>query len=80
MIAGFIRERLRREPFEAFIIRPGSGEALRVASPDFAVMMKSEIFVAAPNSDRWSQIPVLGIVGLESGNGNGERGARRKRG
>jgi hypothetical protein len=36
--------------------------------------MKTEIFVAAPNSDRWAQLPYLHIAGLESsGNGNGRR-------
>lgn len=64
MIATSIRERLRREPFAPFIIRSSSGEAVRVASPDLAVLMKSEIFVAAPNSDRWAQLPYLHIAGI----------------
>ena len=80
VIATTIRERLRRDPFEPFIIRASSGEAVRVASPELAVLMKSEGFVAAPNSDRWTQLPYLHVAGLESGiNGHGHRPAKRAR-
>lgn len=79
MIVDSIRERLKREPFEPFIIRSSRGEAVKVASPDLAVMMKSEIFIAAPNSDRWAQIPYLHVAGIESANGNGGHRQRRKR-
>ncbi len=47
-----------------------------------AVLMKTEIFVAAPNTDRWAQLPYLHIAGIESPrNGNGTRSSpgRRKR-
>lgn len=72
MIAIDIRERLRQEPFEPFVIRATSGKAVRVASPRLVVMMKSEIFVAQPNSDRFTQLPYLHIAGLEGGaNGRG---------
>ena len=78
MIATTIREWLRRDPFEPFIIRASSGQAVRVASPDLAVLMKSEIFVAAPNSDRSTILPYLHIAGLEKpGNGRGHRPPRR---
>jgi len=81
MIASTIRERLNREPFEPFVMRSSSGQAILVASPDMAVLMKTEIFVAAPNSDRWAQMPYLHISGLESpSNGHGgSNGKRRSR-
>jgi hypothetical protein len=79
MIAKTIRERLQREPFEPFIIRSSSGEAVRVSSPDLAVLMKSEIFVAEPNSDHWVQLPYLHIAGLESGTNGHRRSTRRPR-
>ncbi|MGE3108027.1 MAG: hypothetical protein AB7G11_00120 [Phycisphaerales bacterium] len=81
MIATTIRERLARDPFEPFIIRAGSGQAIRVASPDLAVRMKTEIFVAAPNSDQWAQIPYLHVAGIESapnGHSGRNRGKRRR--
>lgn len=81
MIASTIRERLNRDPFEPFVIRSNRGRAIRVARSDMAVLMKTEIFVAAPNSDRWAQLPYLHIAGLESRtNGHsGSNGKRRKR-
>ncbi len=75
MIAKTIRERLRRERFEPFIIRSSSGQAVRVASPDLVVLMKTEVFIAAPNSDDWMHLSYLHISGLENAtNGHGRRG------
>jgi hypothetical protein len=80
MIAKAIRERLQNEPFEPFIIRASSGQAVRVARPQLAVLMKSAIFVAAPNSDEWAHVPYLHIAGLESDrNGDGHRRSGRQR-
>lgn len=73
MIATTIRERLQREPFEPFIIRSSSGRAILVARAELAVLMKTEVFVAAPNSDHWDQLPYLHVAGLEKANGNGHR-------
>lgn len=81
MILKSIRERLHREPFEPFIIRSSSGQAVRVASPDLVVLMKTEVFVAAPNSDDWMQLPYLHIAGLENArNGHGRGTQHRRRG
>lgn len=80
MIADTLRERLGREPFEPFVIRASSGQVVLVASPDLAVLMKSEVFVAAPNSDKWAQIPFLHIAGIESANGHGRRRRPGRRG
>lgn len=80
MIAKTIRGRLHREPFEPFIIRSSSGNGVRVASPDLIVLMKTEVFVAAPNSDDWIQLSYLHIAGLENatnGHGRGGRGPNK---
>lgn len=74
-IAKTIRERLHREPFKPFIIRSNSGQSVRLASPDLVVLMKTEVFVAAPNSDDWMLLSCLHISGLENAtNGHGRRG------
>jgi hypothetical protein len=78
MIANTIRDRLTREPFEPFIIRASSGRGILIARPELAVLMKTEIFVAAPNSDHWDQIPFLHVAGLEKAYGHG-RTRRRGR-
>lgn len=82
MIADTIREKLLRDPFEPFVIRASSGEGYRVANPDLVVMMRSSIFVAAPNSDRAWTIPYLHIAAVEAGsigNGHGKRSPRKRK-
>lgn len=80
MIVNSIRERLDRAPFQPFRICASSGKDILVASPDLVVLMKSEVFVAAPNSDHWAQIPYLHIAGLEAaGNGHAKRSGRKRR-
>lgn len=71
MIATSIKERLNRERFEPFVIRASSGKGILVARPELAVVMKTEVFVAAPNSDHWDQLPFLHVAGLEKASGNG---------
>jgi len=80
MIASTIKERLAREPFEPFLIRSSSGRGFVVSSPDLAVLMKTEVFIAEPNSDRWAQIPYLHVSGVENApRGNGHSGRRKRR-
>jgi hypothetical protein len=79
MIAPAIREQLQREPFTPFLIRASRGKAVRVASPDLAVLMKSEVFVAEPNSDRFTILPYLHVAGVESGGANGRGRGPSKR-
>jgi hypothetical protein len=80
MIVSAIREQMRREPFAPFVIRASSGQAVRVASPQLAVLMKSEVFVAEPNSDRFTILPYLHIAGVEGGtNGRGRGSSKRAR-
>ncbi len=80
MIAASIRERLGREPFEPFVIRASSGKGILVARSELAVVMKTEVFVAAPNSDHWDQLPFLHVAGLEKANGHGPSRKRRRSG
>ncbi|MFM9957037.1 MAG: hypothetical protein ACKVZJ_03105 [Phycisphaerales bacterium] len=79
MIAADIKERLAREPFEPFRIRSSSGEAYEIPSPFLVAMMKSKIFIAFPNSDRWAELSYLHVASLESAS-NGGPGKHRRRG
>jgi len=78
MNATDLRERLLREPFEPFRIRSSSGAVYDVPAPYLVALMKSKVFIAAPNSDRWDEISYLHIAALESMD-RGDRGKRRKR-
>lgn len=81
MIAKVIRERLAKEPFEPFLIRASSGKSYIVSAPFLVALMKSEVFIAAANSDRWAQIPYLHVAGIEDvGNGHADGRKRGKRG
>jgi hypothetical protein len=78
MIAADIKERLLRDPFEPFRIRSSSGNAYDVTAPFLVAMMKSKIFIAAPNSDHWDELSYLHIAALESlTNGHHRRPKRR---
>lgn len=66
--------------FEPFRIRSSSGEAYDVPAPFLVALMKSKIFVAFPNSDRWAELSYLHVAALESaGNGHAKRGGGRTR-
>lgn len=69
---------MARDPFEPFIIRASRGQAILVARPELAVVMRNEIFIAAPNSDHWDQLPFLHVAGLEKANGHGGRRRGKK--
>ena len=79
MIINAIRDKLQRDPFEPFQLRSSSGQAYLVASPDLVVLMKTEVFVAAPDRDHAATIPYLHIAAVESAsNGHGKRPRRRR--
>jgi len=79
MIATTIRERLDREPFQPFRIGTSSGTSYDVPDPHLVALMKSEVFIAAPNSDRWASIPYLHIASVEAISNGHANGASRKR-
>ena len=79
MLVAEIKERLSRGPFEPFRIRASSGEVYDITTPFLVALMKSKVFIAFPNSDRWAELSYLHIAALESmENGHAKR-ARRKR-
>jgi hypothetical protein len=47
-----IREFLRREPFEPFMIRMSNGEAHEVRHPECAIVMKTKVILGYPEEDR----------------------------
>jgi hypothetical protein len=80
MVAKTIQERLAREPFQPFRIRTSGGTSYDVPHPHLVALLKSEVFIAAPNSDRWTQIPYLHIGSVEAiSNGHSDKSPRRKR-
>ncbi len=66
MVLADIKERLSKDPFEPFQIRSSSGESYPIVGPFQVALMKSKIFIAAPNSDRWAELSYLHVAALES--------------
>lgn len=75
-----IREKLERQPFEPFRVRVTSGDSYVIRNPDLVVVMKSELFLAEPNSDRHVFVPLLHVAAVESmGGANGHVRPKRRR-
>lgn len=73
-----VREKLARDPFQPFRVCVTSGDAYVVRNPDLVVVMKSEMFIAQPNSDRHAFVPLIHIAAVETLDGaNGSRRPRR---
>lgn len=79
MVSTNIKEKLAHNPFEPFRIRLSSGDSYVVRNPDLAVVMKSELFLAHPNSDRHTFIPLLLVVAVETINGKNGSGPTERR-
>jgi hypothetical protein len=78
--AATIGELLDREPFEPFRVITPSGESYVVRHPHLVAFMKSEVFIAYPNSDRRAYVPLLHIASVEViGNGCAAASRRRRR-
>lgn len=80
MIRDNIRELLDRDPFVPFRLVLSSGRHYDVVDPQMTVLLKSEIFIAFPDGERSSLIPLLHGTSVETlPNGRGRRTPRRKR-
>jgi len=78
MTSDTIREMLTRDPFEDFRIVTSAGESFVVRDPHTVALLKSEVFIARPNTDQRTFIPLLHVVTVETlGNGHPPRRKRR---
>jgi hypothetical protein len=72
-----IREFLDREPFEPFRVVTSSGVSYVVRNQHNVALLRSEVFIAAPNSDRRTFVPLLHVAAVEMlGNGHPRRRRR----
>ncbi|HMN42906.1 MAG TPA: hypothetical protein PKE29_18850 [Phycisphaerales bacterium] len=79
MVIDAIREFLVQEPFRPFRVRASSGKSYVVHNPDMIVLLKSWVFIAAPNSDKFASVPYLHIASVESAtNGHGKNRPKRR--
>jgi len=66
MNADTIREYLRREPFEPFVIRLSNGEVFEVRHPECAIVMKTRVIVGYPEEDRTVTCGLVHINSVEA--------------
>jgi hypothetical protein len=66
MNAETVREYLRREPFEPFVIRMSNGESHEVRHPECALLMKTKVHVYYPNDDRSVMCALVHTSAIES--------------
>jgi hypothetical protein len=61
-----MQELLQRRPFEAIEIRLTNGEKHQVRHPEMALLLRSRIVIAVPESDRMIICPLLHIASVET--------------
>lgn len=66
MAVSEIRELLNREPFLAFRVRASNGKSYDVRDPMAVAVMKSQLFMALPDGERWVFIPYFHIASVEA--------------
>jgi hypothetical protein len=66
MTADSIREFLRREPFEPFVIRMSNGETHEVRHPECLIVGANRAVVYYPNDDRFVFCALLQINAVEA--------------
>jgi hypothetical protein len=78
MIRENILEMLDKEPFSPFRILTSGGEAFIIRDPHSVALMKSNVFIATPGTDRSTYIPYLHVAAVDTVT-NGHSTRRRKR-
>jgi len=66
MNADTIRDYLRREPFEPFVIRMSNGEVHEIHHPECALVMKTKIIVGYPDDDRSVTCALVHVNSIET--------------
>jgi hypothetical protein len=66
MNADTIRDYLRREPFEPFVIRMSNGEVHEIRHPENAFVMKTKMIVYYPDDDRSVTCSLVHVNSIEA--------------
>ena len=66
MNAETIREYLRHQPFEPFVIRMSNGEVHEIHHPECALLMKTRMVVYYPDDDRSVTCALVHINSVET--------------
>jgi hypothetical protein len=66
MNAESIREFLRREPFEPFVIRMSNGESHQVRHPECLLVLKTKVILGYPDEDRAVHLSLIHVNAVEA--------------
>ncbi len=66
MNAETIRDYMRREPFEPFVIRMSNGEVHEIRHPECALVMKTKMIVYYPDNDRSVTCALVHVNSVET--------------
>jgi hypothetical protein len=66
MNADTIRDSLRREPFEPFVIRMSNGQVQEIRHPECAFVMKTKMIVYYPDDDRSVTCSLVHVNSIEA--------------
>ena len=60
-----LEDLLKAEPFQPFRINTNGGQAYDVQNPSLVHQLKTQVFFAFPDSDRFALIPLRNISSIE---------------
>jgi len=60
-----IREFIRREPFEPFVIRLSNGESHEILHPECVAITKSKVVITYPEEDRVVDRSLIDVKAVE---------------
>ena len=66
MNAETLRELLDRKPFEPFEVQLSSGEVHQIRHPEFAFVLKSNLVIGYPDSDKIAICSLLHIASVKT--------------
>ena len=56
---------LQKKPFQPFVVRLSNGEEYEVAHPEFAILLKTNLVIGFPDSDRFVWCSLMHINSAE---------------
>ena len=66
MTMEIIREFIRREPFEPFVVRLSNGESHEVRHPECLLVTKTKVIVYYPDDDRTVHLSLIHVNAVET--------------
>jgi hypothetical protein len=66
MTADAIREFVRRQPFEPFVIRLSNGETHEVRHPECLLVLKTKLVLGYPDEDRTVHLSLIHVNAVEA--------------